>query len=189
MWLESKEHLGSTFYFTIPSRIINTPHLMKPPLLSEEHKGQSVLVMESNVHVKNFLTSRISMMDLNAVAVENEKEAIHALDTNPNIKLAIIDCSKLYMEAIENISKHVPVIDMGYAQLESCQMPFLKKPIYETSLWSLICRCLQYYGPEGKRKASLKDAQRPKEFAYKILVAEDNRMNQRVICLHVLHCN
>lgn len=95
MWLDSKENVGSTFYFSIP---------YKPQIQKEIDKKPTILIAEDEE--ANFLLLEMWMSKLyNIIRVEDGNEAVAEVAKNEDIDLVLMDVKMPYLNGIEATKK------------------------------------------------------------------------------------
>lgn len=206
--VESVEGKGTTFWFTADFKI--QPERKEIPLaIPEEIRGTNVLILNDNQRSRMVLKDYLSSWQCNYEEAINTKQAIQKLQdsyiNNKKIKVIIVD---IQMQGIneENLGKKIKSIpeakeasliltasawhrgdarkmkDAGFSA-------FLTKPLKKRYLFDCIRTVIGFSTSDGKTELitryTLEENKVPKTITtgtpYKILVAEDNRMNQKVV--------
>jgi CheY-like chemotaxis protein len=191
--VESKEHAGSTFKFTIwlrtslqqvRSRTVEMPGM----------ESKKVLIVDDNITVANLLKNQVEQWKLSATAVTSGAEALALLTKNNDYDLVITDMQMPEMngvelaQAIKSISSDTPIILLNKFEDESHKKylalfsSVVRKPLRQHVLNEQILVALRNRNKSGeqnnKQKLSIDFA---KENPLKILCAEDDAMNQKMV--------
>ena len=205
IWLESSEGQGSTFHFT--ARFVAAEVKANPsPALEAELQGLSLLVVDDNKTNRRILCAITRGWGMKPLAVESGAIALAALETaqqkgNP-YRLVLIDSNMPVMDGFELAQKilersarndqpeaTVLMLTSGGHPGEATRCKqlgisaYLLKPVSKADLMSAILTALGQ--PQGKMspRPALVTRHTLRESARKlrILVAEDNAVNQAVI--------
>jgi signal transduction histidine kinase/CheY-like chemotaxis protein len=203
--LESTLGQGSTFFFEARFELEEK--------LSAELKavtaalsGMRVLVLEGNNRARETLCAQLTAWELEALATTTSDGALGALRGTPAPNVALVDLrslgadwrnrvSELTKVAAERGTSVVAVCSHKHEQselLESGVRVYVEKPIRRTKIIAALLETLKrpsvpLRSVEEPRNPSL-PAPPPKELVsngMKILVAEDNAINQKVVCAHL----
>ncbi len=202
IWLESSEGNGSTFHFTARFAAAEVKAQPAAPALEAELQGLSVLVVDDNETNRRILCGMTRGWGMRPCAVESGVMAIAALETAQQEKdpfrLLLIDGHMPGMdgfELAERIKKGrvrnatILMLTSGGPPGEAgrCQQlgisACLLKPVLKADLMAAILKALG--SRQGKISASpapvTRHALRKSAHKLRILVAEDNAVNQAVI--------
>ena len=198
IWVESEVGKGSTFHFTIVADVV--PGVRKTYLSSPlpELRGCRVLVVDDNSTNRRILSYYLSRWDMQPVAVASPDEALTHVALGDAFDLAILDMHMPEMDGITLARKlrqhpngrHLPIIiltSMGLSPQEMNQEgvdinAFLTKPLKPSHLFDVIVGLLA--GKSAAREEAprpLFDTRMADRYPLRILVAEDNPVNQLVI--------
>ena len=198
MWVESMgvPGEGSIFHFTITVEL-SIEHQVH--FDSSELFGKRVLIVDDNQTNRNILLQQTSSLKMIPTGAASGKDALIALKTNPQFDLAILDYHMPLMDGImlaEQIRKitgleTLPLIllsSYGYHLEKSPDLSFfaatLTKPLKFSSLPSALLTVLKKDKPVENKPADAGINKFNKEigenYPLKILVAEDNKVNQKV---------
>ncbi|HXN20803.1 MAG TPA: response regulator [Candidatus Binatus sp.] len=205
VWVESQVGCGSTFHFTARFKLQDTS-AQKPAMISPvKLQDLAVLVVDDNATNRRILEEMISNWRMKPVAASNGPAALKAMkraqaEGHP-FQVVLLDGHMPEMDGFEVATKvkkdprlkHATVIlltsagrreDIGRAKALGAAAA-LTKPVKQSELWDAIVTAL-HVPANTKRRTSLasgkpRDAQRP----LRILVAEDNPVNQQ-LALHLL---
>jgi len=192
----SQPGAGSTFSFTIRT----SAGIDKDPPLSinglSEHAGKRILIVDDNLTNRTILKSQLEFWDLTPVLAASGVEALNILATDNRYDLVVTDMQMPFMDGIrlsQSIREHHP--QMPIILLSSVGDEYKKhhndlfsavmtKPIKQQVMYKQILSGLQNNGGTGGEGRPVQP-RLPGELAttlpLKILIAEDNEINQQVI--------
>ncbi|WP_158799521.1 hybrid sensor histidine kinase/response regulator [Pedobacter sp. L105] len=202
IWVESKLGEGSNFHFTIQtikSNVVNAKVLLMPA--DADLKGKHVLIVDDNATNRIILNKQLELWGFVPTAVSSAAEGLIYLKTDHQTELVITDMEMPEMDGVsfarevKAAYKNLPVImlssigDESMKNFSSLFSAILVKPVKQKQLWKSIAtqfsKSAVIAAPEEKPAHVLTE-----EFAQlypmKILVAEDNLINQKLIS-HVLN--
>ncbi|MCK9425741.1 MAG: response regulator [Ignavibacteriaceae bacterium] len=196
--VESVEGKGSNFIFSIKTK--PAPSLTK--VYSKDFalhlKGKKVLVVDDNYNNRRILDLQLKSWGMLATTVEFPLDALKLLEQNEQFDLAILDYQMPQMDgitltrAIRDIEKNttLPIViltSLGRKEEESTLRElniakFLYKPTKQTILFETV---LSIFGllqllEVRKEKHQPLDTNLGSKYPLKILLAEDNLVNQKV---------
>jgi len=198
MSVESVEGKGSTFNFWITT----TPAKSLTKIYSkdfEKHlKGKKVLVVDDNYNNRRIMNLQLQSWGLVVKTIEYPMDALKLLEQHQQFDLAILDYQMPQMDgitltrAIRHIEKNKTLPIMILTSLgrkeddETLQelniAKYLHKPTKQTVLYEAILSVfglLQFLEVKKEKSHSL-DAKLGEKYPLKILLAEDNIVNQKV---------
>jgi len=206
MWVESEVGMGSTFHFTarfaLPQRREAQPMEFVPP---SKLRGLPVLVVDDNQTNREILEEMIENWRMKPAVAENGRAALEmlkrALNAGNPFRLMLLDGHMPEMDGFEvaaRVKQDPGLRDAAVILLTSAGLgedakraknvgaaAALMKPVKQSELWDAIASALHV---RGHRSASTNvKAQRGRTAGKKlrILVAEDNPVNQD-LALHLL---
>ena len=204
MWLESSAGQGSTFHFSARFAADEAETQPASPALEAELQGLSVLLVDDNETNRRILCGMTRGWGMRPCAVESGALALAALETAQQkgdpFRLVLIDGNMPVMdgfELAERIKKGtvqeaeatVLMLTSGGQRGEAslCRRlgisAYLLKPVLKADLMAAILKALSQRQGEMRASPVLVTRCILRESARKlrILVAEDNEVNQRVI--------
>ena len=207
MWVESREGQGSTFHFT--ARFAVGEERPQPPVTSVEAelRGLSMLVVDDNETNRRILCEMSRGWGMRPCAAESGAEALAAMETaeqesNP-FRVVLIDCNMPVMDGFQLAEKiqarikgnghptevTILMLTSGGRSGEAnrCRelgiSAYLLKPVSKSDLLAAILAALGQRQIETQASPTLVTRHTLRETGRKmrILVAEDNAVNQVVI--------
>jgi signal transduction histidine kinase/CheY-like chemotaxis protein len=194
IWVESKLGEGSCFHFTIQAPVIAAHH----GLLTADAgnlAGLSVLVVDDNSTSLRLVGSMTASLGLKPVLAADAVEALRQLESQP-FSLVLIDCGMPGMDGlmlVERIKErrpiaNTPLLMMGcpgkHQDLARCRelgLPSITKPFGHTQLAESVKHTLGLNSSSAAPSpAAAKNLTAANEPLLKILLAEDNLVNQKV---------
>jgi signal transduction histidine kinase/CheY-like chemotaxis protein/ligand-binding sensor domain-containing protein len=196
IWVESEIGSGTTFSFTIKSDIIHE-FISQPPLFDVAgNEEKKVLLIDDNRTSLSILKNQLEQWKLTIVAATSGAEALRLLSDSSRFDLVITDMQMPGMDgvqvatSIKERDQNLPIIllsSMGddskrkYINLFSA---IVSKPLKQHQLGRVIQQVLRPGSsvdiPVREQKASLLSADFALDWPLRILLAEDNSINQKV---------
>jgi PAS domain S-box-containing protein len=201
MWVESEVGRGSTFHFTA--------HFGRPQAPVEEKLVDAapvklldlpVLVVDDNATSRQILDEMIANWRMKPVTAKDGRSAMETLrrahkDGHP-FRLVLLDAHMPAMDGFEVVShvKHDPHLhgttvilltsagrteDMARAKSLGAAAS-VAKPVKQSDLWDAIITALHVAGRQKARPSVAQRRSRTAEHPLRILLAEDNPVNQEV---------
>ncbi|WP_426547505.1 CHASE domain-containing protein [Dapis sp. BLCC M126] len=200
MWLDSELGKGSTFYFTIKAKVgvIPTNINLIPEQVQFENK--QVLIVDDNATNRQILHLQTQSWGMQPHSVASASEALQLLQQENPFSLAILDLKMPEMDGLqlaEEIRKLSQYQDLPLILLSSIGLPLtldllprinwaatLQKPIKQSQLYQVLFGIFQKQPLKLiKKMTNDRTPEIPKlaeELPLQILLAEDNRVNQKV---------
>ncbi len=191
----SEPELGSTFSFTVSTRMgvkILTPYTSYS---MEAQEGKLILVVDDNATNRAILKRQFEYWNLRSLLAATGEEALVLLASNPDIDLVITDMQMPGMDGamlaseIKQRDPKLPIILLSsigqefVTETSELFASILTKPARQHVLSRHILNALQKQKslirePAAQKKLSTKFGQ---NYPFTVLVAEDNIINQHVI--------
>lgn len=112
IWVESEEHVGSVFHFTIPAVqqevVVETKPIVEPKLSQPNLPKLRVLIAEDDSASSMLLTLMLGNLDFTVFQANNGQSAVDIIRKNPDIDLILMDIKMpelTGLEATEEIRK------------------------------------------------------------------------------------
>jgi len=207
MWLESSEGEGSTFHFTACFALAEGKAQSASPARVAELQGLSVLVVDDNETNRRILYEMTRGWGMRPCAVESGSVALATLEMAQQradpFRLALIDGNMPVMDGFElaekiqtRVKHNAGLAETTVLMLTSSGQPgeanrcrqlgisaYLLKPVLKAELLAVVLTALGQRQVEMSASPALITRHTLRESARKlrILVAEDNAVNQAVI--------
>jgi len=202
IWVESEQGKGSQFHFTVKLNLDQGAGEAAAPKESADFKNLPVLIVDDNKTTRQVLMEMLQSWHLKPEEAETGEDAISLIDkANRNgspFALFLIDAYLPGMNSfvLQSYIKHNPqianstVMMLVSNNLKSDASPweklgistFTTKPIKRFELLNSINRTFGMTFYEEKTDSVLKDDfQHKSPKGYRILIAEDNIVNQKVV--------
>ncbi len=199
IWAESKVGEGSTFHFILPLKIGNQAE--DEILPSEEFKGLTVLIVDDSPKSRSILTEILKSWKMKPTEADSGEEARALIERaksagNP-FSMAIIDAYMPGMDSFiiaQELKHHSElakstIIMLSAAENKNDASPwqrlgitsFITKPINQKILYREMLKIVGNKKEEDSRIPEISTPQHaPSRECYRILLAEDNIINQKV---------
>jgi len=197
--IQNPKSEGSTFYFTIVAESVPSSLQVKQPLQPPHLAGKRLLIVDDNATNRQILTLQAQSWGMVTQAAQSGSEALECLSQGEKYDIAILDMQMPEMDGLtlatqirkQSSCQQLPLVmltSMGKPEAQSQLVEaefaaFLNKPIKQSQLYNVLTQSLngqpikvnQSY-PQ-RQKLDTRMAQR---LPRKILVAEDNKVNQQL---------
>ncbi len=194
----SETSVGSIFYFTILTEMVSNSSLVDQIDNKELLQNKNILIVDDNSTNREILIGQTNSLGMKATGVASGKEALICLLNDQKFDLAILDLHLPEMNGLtlaNNIRKlpegeNLPIIfltSIGDISQNKEIAKFdcsanLSKPIKQSQLYNLVVNLLndkvKLIQPE--KSLNNEEIKISQEFPLKILIAEDNVVNQKV---------
>jgi signal transduction histidine kinase/CheY-like chemotaxis protein len=198
IWVDSEPGQGSLFQFEIPAEPVERATRTVVHGTAREFAGRRLLIIDDNATNRRILTLQAESWELRPRAAASGAEALAWVERGDPFDLAIVDFHMPEMDGLEVIRalrRHRPEQDLPVLLLTSLgprTTPppelgialVLTKPVKSSSLFNALQRIWFGHG-EGGRMHTAKPviANLAADNPLRILLAEDNPVNQRVALL------
>lgn len=187
---------GSTFHFSLLAPSIST--VATEAIATELLRGKRLLIVDDNLTNRQILTLQAQGWGMVADVAPSGVEALRLLSRCPDYDLAILDQQMPEMDGVELVQRlrlrpqlrSLPLIfltSLGSQELKDHPIQrelaaLLTKPVKQTQLYEVVCRVLKIEGTEVAPSVmgSAIDGALAEQIPLRILLAEDNRVNQQV---------
>ena len=194
IWVESTVNQGTSFHFTIAARE-GAETSGQPGLAVRQLAGRHVLVVDDVEEIRDLLALHLARAGMLVRTAASAEEALPLLDQAPPVDAAVIDLylagssgadlarairsnparAQLPLIAVSSIKKSALGTDQGLFNLH------LLKPVRAELLLNALERALEGNPGDDVLQSSLKAyVPRPDHTGLRVLVADDNRINQQV---------
>ncbi len=189
-WVESQPEHGSTFYFTIVTGVADLPSRQSGSIVL---RGKRLLVVDDNASSRHALGRLAAAWGMTVRDTGSAREALEWLAGTERFDLAVIDYVMPEMDGV-TLARRIRA-DMGHrappmimvSAASSMDLArndfagFLAKPIRQSTAHDVFANVVSGL-PGGTASAKPMVAARPgaERQALRILVAEDNPVNQKV---------
>ena len=198
IWVNSEEGVGSDFHFTIQTRNSDPNEEVNQVYKNLQNlPGKSILIVDDNATNCRILALQCEYWGMKPTTIEKSTEALSMLAKH-NYDVAILDMQMPEMDGImlaREIRKkftkdHLPLImltSIGFNskadELRKLFSYYVNKPIKHSQLAEIL---LKVIAPVKKQmEVNVKNYENlseiSKKFPFKILIAEDNLINQKLI--------
>ncbi len=200
IWVESQPGDGSTFHFTIRVGKAEPQAGSTPPTPQDRLIGLCALIVDDNATNRTILNHYLRAWGMQSEAVESARQALERLELRQDFDLILLDmnlpdlsgaelAARIHSQLEQSQPPMVLLSFMAQRSIESDRALFTAvqhKPIRPGQLYGLLVKILA--GAEtGETEATVSrqpdavyDAGFAKKYPLRILLAEDNPVNQQV---------
>ncbi len=195
IWVESEAGKGSTFSFSIIAgyrqKVEKNTGSRSPEIL----KNKNVLIVDDNSTNRRVLSLQIGNWGMTFAQAENGKQALELLESGQTFDLAILDMQMPEMDGLSLGGKirekySLPLVmltslsrrDSDLKQSKGLFAAYLLKPVKQAQLQETLIRIFDksYSTQPPEKHESSFDGEMSDRHPLKILLAEDNVVNQKV---------
>jgi PAS domain S-box-containing protein len=193
MWAESEEGKGSTFHIELTASEADVPPRLLPGDGLPKLAGMRMLVVDDNATNREIVSRQARSWGMEPVAVERASEALALIETGESFDVAALDMLMPEMDGLElarairrlRDEQELPLVLLtsfsGLPQTRSAGefSAQLTKPIKASQLYNALLRALAEPATEPTAAAA-EAGDAPGASSLRILLAEDNSVNQKV---------
>ena len=194
IWVESEEGKGSTFHFSIIAKSCVCPSNNEVIFDRSILKNKRVLIVDDNETNRKILSLQTLSWKMSAQLASSGDDALKLIENGHRFDMAILDLQMPGMNGVALARKireceelsDLPIIMFSSTDQQKERFPdnlfssFLYKPLRQSQLLSAIGSILgQVKIPEKTRTQQI-DSSFAEKFPLRILIAEDNLINQMV---------
>jgi CheY-like chemotaxis protein/HPt (histidine-containing phosphotransfer) domain-containing protein len=195
MWVESAVGQGSTFHFTIQARMTSVPVPVYLRKVQPDLRGRRILVVDDNDTNRRILILQTQGWGMSPVATGSSTEALEWIRRGDPFDVALLDMQMPQMDGLTLAAEirrmrdahALPLVmlaSLGQREVGADAAQFaayLVKPIKPSQLYDVLAVALAQEQPETDAgEQSLFDAEMGKRLPLRILLAEDNPVNQKL---------
>lgn len=198
VWVESEPGKGSIFHFTIKNKVSqSTPSKVYLKSTMSNLEDKRLLIVDDNKTNRQILTLQTQMWGMKARYASNGKEALEILRSDVPFDLAIVDMQMPEMDGLELMreirkiksKKELPVImltsiglhEINQKEYEELFNSYIAKPVKQSYLLDVVLEVLSNdFDSNANKSLTTKHVSKDTDKAIKILVAEDNVINQKL---------
>ena len=199
--VNSEEGGGTVFCFYIKCKVAKGSPYQYDIFDTDGNEGKKILLVDDNATNLSVLKAQLDSWKLNSTPVLSAKQAIEILAQGETFDLVISDMQLPDMDGVMLAKEikvklpQIPIVLMGFVDNENklkyahLFKSVLTKPIKQAQLYGAIQQELKYKGeqvPEEKSKQPLLPEDFSRTYPLRILVAEDNKINQ-VLIMRILN--
>ncbi len=192
--VDSREGVGSNFWVTLPLQA--APQTSESQRQAVEHlQAKRLLIVEDQTSVRTLLAHQVQQWQLEVDTARSALEALQMLQEQQPFDVVLIDYQMPHTDGLTLVRmirqhaayKTLPLILMGFERPRGVDADgvsaILTKPIKPSALLACLLRVIEPQAPV----LSVPDTPPPPPLPLRILVAEDNPINQRVLVGMLLH--
>ncbi len=191
MWAESEEGSGSTFHVDLPVEATEAP-TPRAAQGAPQLAGKRVLVVDDNVTNHEIVARHVRSWGMDAVALTSPLEALARIEGGETFDVAVLDMVMPEMDGLalaREIRRHRDKRELPLVMLTSLgRLPQVRssgvfsvqlaKPVKASQLYNALLQALAEQSQEPG--VDEPDVGKPAMSSLRILLAEDNAVNQKV---------
>ncbi len=191
--VESEQRKGSTFRISLPAAVADVPTKIALDDGLEHLAGKRILIVDDNATNREIVTRHARSWGMEPVAVELPAAALEVIAQGEPFDIAVLDMMMPEMDGVtlaREIRRHrseseLPLLlltslgRLPQGQSESVFSAQLSKPLKASQLYNMLLQLLTA-GRAGEEEVEVVTDGKRARSALRILLAEDNAMNQKV---------
>jgi PAS domain S-box-containing protein len=194
MWVESEEGTGSTFHIGLPVEAAELPARVAVQTALPDLAGMRLLVVDDNATNREIVARHARSWGMEAVAIASPSEALARIEEGETFDVAVLDLVIPEMDGLalaREIRRHRDERELPLVLLTSLgRLPQvqssgefavqLAKPVKASQLYNALVRALADHVQQPEAGGPLPEVGKPATSSLRILLAEDNAVNQKV---------
>jgi signal transduction histidine kinase/DNA-binding response OmpR family regulator/HPt (histidine-containing phosphotransfer) domain-containing protein len=195
MWVESESGSGSTFHFTVEAEASAAPARAFEQASPSQLAGRRVLIVDDNATNRHILVRQTESWGMLPVESESPTDALEWIRRGDPFDVAILDMQMPDMDGLTlagEIRRHrdaqalplVMLTSLGRSEKTGVEFAaYLTKPIKPSQLHDALMVVFGEEAMEEHGAASAVDDRLAERLPLRILVVEDNAVNQQLVLL------
>jgi PAS domain S-box-containing protein len=194
MWVESEEGKGSIFHIGLPVEAAEVPARVAVQDALPQLAGKRILVVDDNATNREIVARHARSWGMEAVAIAFPSEALARIEDGEQFDVAVLDLVMPEMDGLalaREIRRHrdgreLPLVlltslgRLPRAQPSSEVAAQLAKPVKASQLCNALVKALAEHVQHPEAGEPVLEAGKPARSSLRILLAEDNAVNQKV---------
>jgi PAS domain S-box-containing protein len=194
MWVESEEGKGSTFHIGLPVEAAEVPSPVAVQSALPQLAGKRIFVVDDNATNREIVARHARSWGMDAVAIASPSEALARIEEGETFDVAVLDLVMPEMDGLalaREIRRHrdereaplVLLTSLGRLPQVQSSGEFavqLAKPVKASQLYNALVKALAEHVRQPEAGESVPEVGKPATSSLRILLAEDNSMNQKV---------
>ncbi|MBU3916096.1 response regulator [bacterium] len=199
IWIESKVDQGSTFFFTILIKEVLASQPGFHSAIGPAPEVARILIVDDKLISRELLTNTCKQWNVIPIASGSARDALNILQTDENFSTVVIDLRILEKEDTNLITKihrikcyrNMPIIVLSFVggfqqkNIKNKYTVCLSKPVNQSQLQNAIHSAIgsssEFITTEHDSKDEFFIIDLSKQYPIKILLAEDNAVNQMLM--------
>ena len=191
--VESEQKKGSTFRISLPVAAADVPAKIALDDSLPHLAGKRILIVDDNATNREIVTRHARSWGMEPVSVELPLEALELISSGEPFDVGVLDMMMPEMDGLalageirgRRSDEELPLLlltslgRLPQAESSSLFSAQLAKPFKASQLYNTLVRLLTPGGPDEEGIEPVTDGKRTRS-ALRILLAEDNAMNQKV---------
>ena len=195
MHVESKEEIGTTFYFSLPTtEVIDAGFLELNSTLQTSMSGHKVLIASRNTTRQKYLSLLCNSWGMGVTIMDTAQAIIDAIDKQHKFDVLVLDHhpglldTNLVLQAFREQNIDWPILVLLPLTETSPNAPapikgIIHKPVQRQRLYDKLLECLTGRTPVQQESSRLFNAKMSDTYPLNILIAEDDKINQDLAML------